>query len=130
MVLFKEYRERERAEGSTYRRSTQQASFLTLGQPSRAPTTTGKPCCQTLPTNTMSGWHRREDHQYCGSKPNHGEMHHPKDEAGATWKKDSKVCFPNYTEKDREQKYVYVAEKMNNDFEKRRKFGQCFPQRK
>ena len=78
----------------------------------------------------MSGWHRREDHQYCGSKPNHGEMHHPKDEAGATWKKDSKVCFPNYTEKDREQKYVYVAEKMNNDFEKRRKFGQCFPQRK
>ena len=77
-----------------------------------------------------NGYHRRQDHQYCGSSPNHGSTHQPKDEAGVLWKKEGKECLPRYQDKDREQKFRYVAEKLNSDFEKRKKQGQCYPKRK
>ena len=83
-------------------------------------------------SNNMSngGYHRRQDSQYCGSESNHSSTHQPKDKAGVLWQKTSKTCLPRYQERDREMKIKYVAEKMNNDFEKKRKTGQCFPTRK
>ena len=75
-------------------------------------------------------YHGREHNQICGSESNHSSTHQPKDEAGVVWQKNFNTCLPMYTDKDREQKIKYVAEKLNNDFEKRKKPGQCFPTRK
>ena len=122
---------RERAGGSTYRRSIEPASLLTLGQPSREPTTPGKLACRSLPSKMPYGTcHRREDHKICGSEKNHGNTWQPKDEAGVFWQKNFRTCLPMYTDKDRQQKIKYVAEKMNSDFEKKKKAGQCYPKSK
>ena len=101
------------------------------GQAFRELNNTKKPCLQIPFSNTMSNaYHRRQDNQICGSESNHYKTHQPKDEAGVIWQKTSKECLPRYLDKDREQKIKYVADKLNNDFEKRRKTGQCFPTRK
>ena len=101
------------------------------GQAFRELNNTKKPCLQIPFSNSMSNaYHRRQDNQICGSESNHYKTHQPKDEAGVIWQKTSKECLPRYLDKDRKQKIKYVADKLNNDFEKRRKTGQCFPTRK
>ena len=75
-------------------------------------------------------YHGREHHAMCGSESNHHKTHQPKDEAGVTWQKNFRTCLPMYKDKDREQKIKYVAEKMNTDFQKKKKAGQCYPKSK
>ena len=75
-------------------------------------------------------YHRREDNQICGSETNHNKTHEPKDEAGVCWQKNFNTCLPMYREKDRDAKIQRVADKMNDDFEKKKKAYQCFPTKK
>ena len=75
-------------------------------------------------------YHGRQHNSVCGSEHNHHKTHQPKDEAGVIWQKNFNSCMPMYTDKDREQKIKYVAEKLNNDFEKKKSAGQCYPKRK
>ena len=129
----------ERELGSTYRRSIELAGLLTLGQPSREPTPPGKLACrqafnssrkphQAFSSNMPFGtYHNREDNAICGSESNHHKTHQPKDEAGVVWQKNFNTCLPMYKDKDREQKFKHVAEKMNSDFQLKKKAGQCFP---
>ena len=100
------------------------------GPAARTSNTSYQPSLPGSITNTMSGYHRREDHQYCGSSPNHNSTHQPQDEAGVLWKKEGKTCLPHYQDKDQQQKFRYVAEKLNSDFQNRKKQGQCYPKRK
>ena len=100
------------------------------GPAARTFNTTCQPSLLGPITNTMSGYHRRQDHQYCGSSPNHSSTHQPQDEAGVLWKKEGKTCLPHYQAKDQQQKIRYVAEKLNSDFQDRKKQGQCYPKRK
>ena len=72
-------------------------------------------------------YHNREDNAICGSESNHHKTHQPKDEAGVVWQKNYNTCLPMYKDKDREQKFKHVAEKMNSDFQLKKKAGQCFP---
>ena len=125
-------KKRERAGGSTYTRSMGPASLLTLGQSSRGSTTPRNLACrQAFSSNMPYGpYHRRQDNQICGSETNHSSTHQPKDEAGVCWQKNSNTCLPKYLDRDREVKIKYVADKMNSDFEKKKKAGQCFPTRK
>ena len=128
MVISKK---RERAGGSTYTRSMGPASLLTLGQSSRGSTTPRNLACRSPHSNMPYGTcHRRQDNQICGSETNHRNTHQPKDEAGVFWQKNFNTCLPMYTDKDREVKIKYVAEKMNSDFEKKKKAGQCYPKSK
>ena len=125
-------RKSQRARGLRLHWEYEASQPFTPGQPSGGSTTPRDlPSRKAFSSNMSSGiYHGRVHHQDCGSEPNHSSTHQPKDEAGVVWKKISNTCLPMYTDKDREQKIKYVADKLNNDFEKRKKTGQCFPTRK
>ena len=107
----------ERARGSTYNSAV----------PSRPPHQWPNLRGVNMPYGTF---HRREDNQICGSKKNHASVHQPKDEAGVTWQKNGTSCLPKYLQKDQDVKIRRTVDKMNADFETKKKKYQCFPTKK
>ena len=84
-------------------------------------------CGNTMPFGV---YHRREDNQICGSERNHAKTHQPRDEAGVTWQKSGSSCLPKYLQKDQDVKIRRTVDKMNADFEAKKKQYQCFPTKK
>ena len=74
-------------------------------------------------------YHRRVDHQLCGSEKNHAKTHEPADEAGVTWQKTGNTCMPKYLQKDQDIKIKRTVEKMNDDFNNKKKKYNCFPKK-
>ena len=81
---------------------------------------------------TMSSqpYHRRQDSAICGSERNHGKQHKPYDTAGETFQKTGSECLPKYLEKDRDVKIRRTLDKLNDDFQTKKKAYQCFPTKK
>ena len=83
-------------------------------------------CGINMPFGT---YHRREDNQLCGSEKNHAKTHQPENEAGVTWQKNGTTCLPKYLQKDQDIKIKRTVEKMNNDFNSKKKKYNCFPKK-
>ena len=77
---------------------------------------------------TNGTYHRRADNQICGSEKNHSKTHTPADEAGVVWQKTGTSCMPKYLKKDQDIKIRRTVEKMNDDYNKKKKFS-CFPKK-